>query len=262
MRKMLSLMAITVALLMNTACSVVGPGERGVRVSLGKASSEVMEPGAYLWFPVFLGNIKYNVQVQKSDIKTSAASKDMQDVTTDVAVNWSITPDKVVDLVKTVGDEDDILIRIIQPAVSEVLKAAMAKKNAEELLTHRMELKKEIDDALNDRLAKSGVTLEGVSIMNFEFSAEFAQAIEQKQIAEQKAKQAEYTAQQATQEANAQINRARGQAEAQRLTMQTLTPAILQKMAIDKWDGAFPQYMAGGGGALPFINLTPPKNDK
>lgn len=81
-------------------------------------------------------------------------------------------------------------------------------------------------------------------------------AIEAKQIAEQQAKQAEYEALKASKEAQAEINRAKGQAEAQRLMRQTLTPELLQKQAIEKWDGQFPQVMSGNG-TLPFINISP-----
>jgi hypothetical protein len=86
------------------------------------------------------------------------------------------------------------------------------------------------------------------------FSPEFAKAIEAKQIAEQEAKRAEFEALKAEKQARAEINRAKGQAEAQRLQRETLTPTLLQKQAIEKWDGKFPLVM-GGSGALPFINI-------
>jgi prohibitin 1 len=249
---MRAVVALLVVVLVS-GCSVVGPGERGVRVSLGSASDDVKEPGAYFWLPFLLGMAKLDVQVQKSEVESSAASKDMQEITTHVAVNWSISPEKVVQLYKTVGDEDDILDRIISPAVNEVMKASTAKRTAEEALTRRMEMKADIDTVLKTRLATYGVNLSDVNIVNFTFSKEFMDAIEKKQIAEQEAKQAEYVALQAIQQAKAEVNRAKGQAEAQQLLRTTLTPAILQQRAIEKWDGSFPQVM--GNGALPFISL-------
>lgn len=240
-------------LLLLTGCTIIGPGERGVRISLGSVSTEPKEPGAYLWIPVLMGMASIDVQIQKSEIKTSAASKDMQEVTTHIAVNWSLSPEKVVATYKTIGDEEQILRRIISPAVSEVLKSATSQKTAEEILTKRMDLKQKIDDLLKDRLSGYGVTLHDVSIVDLTFSKEFTDAIEKKQIAEQEAKQAFYTADKATQEARADVERAKGTAESQRLLVSTLTSQMLQKIAVDKWDGKFPQYM--GGGALPFINL-------
>ena len=100
------------------------------------------------------------------------------------------------------------------------------------------------------------VIVDDVSLVNFAFSPEFSKAIEAKQIAEQEAKQAEFSAKKATQEAQAEINRAKGQAEAQRLQRQTLTAPLLQQQAIEKWDGHFPTVM-GGNGTLPLININP-----
>ena len=237
-----------------SGCSVVGPGQRGIRISLGKASDDVKEPGAYAWVPFFLGMARVNVQIQKSEIEASAASSDMQEIKTHVAVNWSLSPSKVVETFKAIGDEDDVLARIISPAVNEAFKAAISKKTAADVLGKRMSLKTEIDEMLKVRLAAYGVTLNDVSIVNLTFSPEFTKAIEQKQIAEQEAEQAKYVAIKAIEEARATVNAAKGQAEAQALVKESITPALLQKMAIDKWNGQFPQVM--GPGALPFINLN------
>jgi len=95
-----------------------------------------------------------------------------------------------------------------------------------------------------------------VSLVDFVFSPEFNKAIEAKQVAEQQAKQATFLVLKAAKEAEAEINKAKGQAEAQRLQQQTLTPILLQRQAIEKWDGKFPTVM-GGSGALPFINIEP-----
>lgn len=233
-------------------CSVVGPGERGVRISLGTVSEDPKPPGAYVWFPGFMGMAKIDVQIQKTTVEATAASKDMQDVVAQVAINWSLSPENVVKTYKEIGDESDVVNRILIPAVSEVLKAATAKRNAEQILTQRMEMKKDVDEGLVERLAKYGITLHDLSIADLKFSQEFSQAIEQKQIAEQQAKQAAYVADKAIQEARAEVERAKGQAEAQRLLQTTMTVAILQKAAIDKWNGVLPVYT--GSGPLPFIN--------
>lgn len=241
-------------LLITTSCAIVGPGERGVRISLGSVSTEVKEPGAYLWIPMILGMAKVNVQIQKSEIEASAASSDMQEVKTHVAVNWSLSPEKTVQTYKTIGDEDDVLQRIISPAVNEAFKAAIAKHTANDILAKRLILKQEIDALLMARLANYGVTLNDVSIVNLTFSSEFTKAIEQKQIAEQEAEQAKYHALKAIEDAKAAVNQARGQAESQRLVKETITPALLQKLAIEKWNGEFPQVM--GQGSVPFINMS------
>lgn len=235
------------------ACAVVHPGERGVQITLGHASDEVLTPGAYVWVPFIRSVAKVDVQIQKSEVVTDAQSKDMQKITTKVAINWSLNPEQVVTIYKTLGDEDEIYSRIIQPAVSEVFKAALAQTTAEEILMNRLQLKESIDKGLKARLTTYGVNTTDVNILDLSFTQEFMHAVESKQIAEQEAMQAKYTAAKAIQDAQAQVNLAKGQAESQKLLQTSLTTQMLQKLALDKWDGHFPQVM--GNQALPFLNI-------
>ncbi|MEG4322946.1 MULTISPECIES: prohibitin family protein [unclassified Microcoleus] len=237
--------------------AIVGAGQRGVIMRFGKVDNAILDEGIHPIFPIVTSVKTLSVRVQKTDLKADAASKDLQKISTDLAINWNIDPAKVNQVFQQVGDEEQIVNSILSPAISEVLKAATSKKTAEEIITKRTELKTEIDNSLKKRLAPYGIIIRDVSLVNFGFSPEFSKAIEAKQIAEQEAKQAEFTVKKATQDAQAQINRAKGQAEAQRLQRQTLTPEILQQQAIEKWNGQFPTVM-GGNGALPLINIAPP----
>lgn len=233
---------------------IVNAGERGVVMQFGKVQDNILDEGIHPILPIVTSVKRISVRVQKNDVKAEAASKDLQNVNMDVAVNWHIEPKRVNEVFQRVGDENEIINRIISPAVSEVVKAATAKKTAEEIITKRTELKQEIDNQLRDRLLSYGVILDDVSLVNVGFSPEFSKAIEAKQIAEQEAKRADFIALKAEKDAQAEINRAKGQAEAQRLRRQTLTNELLQQQAIEKWDGRFPMVM-GGNGVLPFINI-------
>ncbi|MEP6490313.1 prohibitin family protein [Microcoleus vaginatus GB2-A3] len=239
--------------------ALVGAGERGVMMRFGKVQDAILDEGIHPILPIVTSVKTLSVRVQKTDLKADAASKDLQSITTDLAVNWNVDPAKVNQVFQQVGDEEQIVTSILSPAISEVLKAATSKKTAEEIITKRTELKTEIDNSLKKRLEPYGVIVRDVSLIDFGFSPEFSKAIESKQIAEQEAKQAEFTVQKATQDAQAEINRAKGKAEAQRLQRQTLTAEILQQQAIEKWNGQFPTVM-GGGGTLPLINIAPPSS--
>ncbi|KOP26149.1 membrane protease subunit, stomatin/prohibitin [Hapalosiphon sp. MRB220] len=236
--------------------TIVNAGERGVVMQFGKVQDRVLDEGIHPIVPVITSVRKLNVRVTQNSFKADAASRDLQKVTTELAVNWHIDPTRINKVFQQVGDNEQIVVGIMTPAVSEVLKAATAKKTAEEIITKRTELKQEIDNGLKTRLAAYGVVVDDVSLVDFAFSPEFSRAIEAKQIAEQEAKQAEFIAKRATQEAQADVNRAKGQAEAQKLLRLTLTPELLQKQAIEKWDGHFPTVM-GGNGSLPLININP-----
>lgn len=233
---------------------IVNAGERGVLMHFGKVQDTILDEGIHFTTPVVTSVKTLSVRVNKNEISAVASSKDLQTLTADIAVNWHIDPNEVNTVYQQIGDLSQIVSGIINPAVSEVVKAATAKKNAEEIITQRTTLKQEIDSHLSERLAAYGLLVDDVSLVNFSFSAEFSKSIEAKQIAEQEAKQAEYTALKAKQDAQATINRAKGQAEAQRLQDQTLTPNILQQQAIEKWDGAFPKVITQEG-ATPLLQI-------
>jgi regulator of protease activity HflC (stomatin/prohibitin superfamily) len=247
-------MSLLVGAILFKPFTIVNAGERDVVMSFGKVQNTILDEGIHPILTIVKSVKRLNMRVQKTDINTNAASKDLQDVSTALAINWHIDPAHANKVYQQVGDEAQIIDGIITPAVSEVLKAATAKKNVEEILTKRTELKNEIDEQLKARLADYGLIVDDVSLVNFSFSPEFSKAIEAKQVAEQEAKQAEFIALRAKKEAEAEVNRARGQAEAQRLQRQTLTAELLQKQAIEKWDGRFPTVM-GGNITLPFINI-------
>lgn len=246
------------ALILFKPFAIIQAGDRGVVMRFGKVQETILDEGLHPIIPIINSVESLTVRVQKNDVTAAASSKDLQDVNLEIALNWHINPTKVNTVFQRIGDEEQIVERIIEPAVSEIVKAASAQKNAEEIITKRKEVKQQIDVELKERLDDYGILVDDVSLVNIAFSPEFTKAIESKQIAEQQAKQADYEALKAEKTAQAEINRAKGQAEAQRLQKLTLTPALLQKEAITKWDGRFPMVM-GGDGALPFINIEPQK---
>ena len=253
--KMNMILAMIGLMVLSTGCSIIDPQERGVRVSMGVASNEVLEPGPQYWIP-FISKVKaVPVKIQKIEIeKSEAVSKDSQEMSVHVVVNYQIEPSAVVTVVKEFGSEEIAVDTVLVPAVHEVLKQATAKKALMEVLSKRDELKKEVDESLMERMSKYGIKVRDVSIVNLTFSHEFSKSVERKMVAEQEAKQAEYAAEKAKNEAKALVNTAQGQADAQKLLLSSLTPLILQKLAIEKWKGDVPMVV-GGNGAMPFLDL-------
>jgi prohibitin 1 len=237
---------------------VINPGQAGVVSVLGKAEDAVLLEGVHFKPPV-VGKVDiYDITVQKFEVPAQSSTKDLQDLTASFAINFRLDPIQVVNIRRTQGTLENIVAKIIAPQTQESFKIAAARRTVEEAITKRDELKQDFDLALGNRLEKYGIIVLDTSVVDLDFSPEFSKAVEEKQIAEQRAQRAVYVAQEAEQEAEANVNRAKGQAEAQRLLRETLTAELLQKQAIDKWDGKFPQVM-GGNGALPFINIDPGK---
>ncbi|MBW4515741.1 MAG: prohibitin family protein [Timaviella obliquedivisa GSE-PSE-MK23-08B] len=233
---------------------IINPGEAGVLSTLGKARDGVLLEGVHFKPPLISNVDIYDLTVQKFEVPAQSSTKDLQQLTASFAINFRLDPVQVVAIRRTQGTLQNIVSKIIAPQTQESFKIAAARRTVEEAITKRDELKKDFDIALGERLEKYGIIVLDTSVVDLNFSLEFSKAVEEKQIAEQRAQRAVYIAREAEQEAEATINRAKGQAEAQRLLRETLTAELLQKQAIEKWDGKFPQVL-GGNGAVPFLNL-------
>ncbi|WP_445173345.1 prohibitin family protein [Microcoleus sp.] len=226
---------------------IVNAGERGVLMQFGKVQEQVLGEGLHVIVPTVYTVKKLSVRVQKQESSAEASSKDLQDVFTDVALNWHIVPDEANAIFQQIGDEKEVVVRIIDPAVEEVLKAVMAKYTAEEIITKRGEVKAAVDEFLTLRLLTYHIAVDDISLVHVHFSQRFSDAVEAKQIAEQEAKRGEFLALTAVKEAEAKVNLAKGEAEVQRLLQDNLTPELLERQAIEKWDGKLPLIVGEGG---------------
>jgi len=241
---------------------VINPGEAGVVSILGKATDGALLEGFHLRPPLISKVDVYDVTVQKFEVPAQSATKDLQDLNASFAINFRLDPDKIVDVRRTQGTLENIVSKIIAPQTQEAFKTAAALRTAEQSITQRSELKRDFDTALKDRLSKYDVIVLDTSVVNIRFSTDFAKAVEEKQVAEQRAQRAVYVAQEAEQQAQADINRAQGRAEAQRLLAETLKAQggdlVLQKEAIEAWRSGGAQMpkvlvMGAGSSRVPFI---------
>lgn len=230
---------------------IVGPGERGVMLTWGAVGSGVLAPGLHFKMPLAQGVAVMDVQVQKSQAAETAASLDLQDVTTTVATNWHIMPADAEWVYQNIGNESALTAKIIEPTISNAVKAVTAQYNAEDLIVHRDVVRAGIEKHITTALGNYRVIVDSVNITDFRFSPQFSAAIEQKQIAQQRAQQAQYELQKTKVSAQQQVVEAQAQSEAQKLLQTTLTPEIIQQQAIAKWDGRLPTVV--GTGALPMI---------
>lgn len=230
----------------------VGAGERGVRLRFSAVIGNVVSEGLYFRIPFVERVVIMDVKTQKEEVGASAASKDLQTVSATVALNYSVMPDSVVSVYQTIGV--DYKARIVDPAIQEAVKASTAKFTAEELITKREEVGADIRAHLTEKLTSSGIKVEGFSIINFDFSKSFNQAIEDKVTAEQNALAAKNKLEQIKYEKEQAIVSAQGRAEALRIESNAISSneKVLELRAIEKWDGVLPQVTSG---AVPFINL-------
>jgi len=257
------IIAAALILLSFSSFVIINPGQAGVISILGKARDGALLEGIHVKPPIISVVDVYDVTVQKFEVPAQSSTKDLQDLSASFAINFRLDPTQVVTIRRTQGTLQNIVSKIIAPQTQESFKVAAARRTVEEAITKRTELKQDFDNALNERLEKYGIIVLDTSVVDLNFSPEFSRAVEEKQIAEQRAQRAVYVAREAEQQAQADINRAKGRAEAQRLLAETLReqggPLVLQKEAIEAWKqgGAqMPKVLVMGGdsnSSVPFL---------
>lgn len=224
---------------------------------------EAVGDGLHGKIPFIDSVTRVDMRTQKSHSPAKAASIDMQNVHTEVALNWHLKGDAVIETYKQFGL--DLNEKVIEPRIQEIVKANVAKYKAEELLTKREVVKNGIADGLKSDLVKYNVLVEDIQITNFEFSDEFNKAIEAKQKAEQDAIRARNELETTKVEAEKKIVAAKAEAESVTLNADAQAKAIrvqaeaikaqggaeyLQLKAIENWNGQMPSVLGASGNLL------------
>lgn len=249
---------------------IVNPWQRAFTVTFGKPNVTIYSEWFYFKKP-FIDEVVYmDIKVQKIQWAANAASKDLQVVSTDIAVNYNVLWSDVIKIYKNIWKIEAVNEKIIVPWIQESVKSTTAKYTAEELITKRNEIWISLKKTLEEKLTKHWIVLWEVNIINFSFSKEFDQAIENKVKLEQEAlteknrlDKVKYEAEQkreaAKWEADARITQAKAEAEAIRIQ----TEAIVQQWwkdyvelkKIEKWNWQLPSVTTGEGWWI-LLNLT------
>jgi prohibitin 2 len=276
---------IIVSIIAVSSVRMVDAGHRGVLVQFGDVSTDSsLDEGIHFVVPFRDSVVQLEVRTQKIVESANSASKDLQDVSTQVALNFHVDPDRAQILYQQLGP--DYSNRVIVPAIQESVKQVTARFNAEELITNRETVKNQIEEQIKARLASYNVVVDALSITEFAFSPQFTRAVEAKVEAQQRALQAQNELRriqieaqqneaQAIGEQKANIARAEGikqsnvlqaEGEAQAITLidQQLrnNPTYLEWLKATKWDGVLPLVTGGGGqGITPFIEIPTAGNN-
>jgi prohibitin 2 len=269
-------LAIVGGISWNAARSVPA-GYVGVLLNWGQPIN-TLDAGFHWISPIGQDIALVNVQIQKVMADESAASSDLQEVSTSVTVNYQIDSKFAKEVYTNLRDTYESTV--IVPAMQDGLKAITPRFQAGELVTRREEAKNDFQDLLQQKLQQYHIVIVSVSITNFKFSDQFQAAIDAKVTTEQNALAAQnqlavvtFQAQQqiinasaaanatitkAIGDANATVIRATANAESIQIIQAQLTPEYLQYLTILGWDGKLPIYWSANG-SMPFI-LIPTTN--
>lgn len=259
----LAVIGILVLIVLISAITIVPPGHTGVVVHLGNVSDSTLHEGVHLKAPFITQVVDVSNKVQLLEADAGAVSKDLQSVRSKVAINYRLVSDFSASMYQNVGlDYETILIA---PAAQESIKAATARYTAENLISQRDIVGDEIKTSLESKLNSYGIYIEKFSIVNFDFSEEYDNAIELKQIAEQDKLRAETEKARRTVEAEAAaaektiaaqaeaeaiLAKADAQAEANKKISESIDQNVLYFNQIERWDGIMPKVVGEGNGFI------------
>ena len=259
---------IVIIVILAESIVIVEAGHRGVVLNLGAVENRVLGEGVHFIAPFIEQVVQMEVRTQKFQAEATAASNDLQEVQTVIALNYRIDPQESNKIYQVLGV--NYADRVISPTIQESVKASVAKFNAEELITKRETAKSVIANAIRSTLAANDIQTQNVFITDFKFSEAFATQIEQKVVAFQKyltelnnlrsvSVVANQSVAQAEGQARATAARAGGESQAIKIITSQLreSPEYLQWQAISKWNGQMP-YALGSSG-FPFFQLPIPK---
>lgn len=252
--------ALFLVIVMLFSCTtVIQAGHTGVISTFGKVSENVLQEGLNFKAP-WQKIIKMDNRIVKMEVATEAFSSDLQTVSVNLAVNYRVDPNKSYYIIKNIGKKyEDVLIA---PAIHEVMKSIVAGYTAEKSIANRNEISQALREELGVKLATSGIYVDDINIIDFDFSDTYITAIEAKQVTEQQRLQAIIEQEKLTMEQEAKAQRQKIEAEAaaevarinadaalyagekeaeiNEMIAQSITNSLIEYFKIEQWDGKLP----------------------
>jgi regulator of protease activity HflC (stomatin/prohibitin superfamily) len=234
-------------IVLSAAFGTVDAGHRGVVLRLGRVTGEIKGEGFFVKVPFIDEVAKMDCRIQKEEVTTECSSKDLQTIQATIALNFRLVADRAADVYQNIGVH--YLETIVEPAMQEGVKAAIARYTAEELVTKRETVRECMREQLYQRLEPLGIKTETLNIIDLVFGKAFSQAIEAKVTAEQEALAAKNILDRRKYEAQQLVATAEGKAKAMQIEAEALqnNPSILKLRALEKWNGVLPRVMGGEG---------------
>ncbi len=273
------LLILIIALFALTGLTViVESGHVGVVRTLGAVNPNPLQEGFHFKKPFMDQVEQVDIRLTASHAQATAASKDLQTVTTQVTMQYSLNGELAPMTYQKIGTLGKVSASLVEPAIQECVKGVTAKFTAEELVTKREFVKQQIQDALNSFInntlrqkgLENAITIANLAITDFNFSDEFNRAIEAKVKAEQMALQAKNEKIMRTTQAEAAASERKLAAEAEAYSTEVQSkaradaiqrealslkqsPEIIQLRSIERWDGVLPRI--SGSSVMPFMNV-------
>lgn len=239
--------AVVLATLL-TGCTVVEPGQRGVRVSLGQMDRNLLQPGLQFFNPATDRIVEYSVKQETKDGQADPLTADQQPINVSYKVLYKIPEGQVLELYeKYAGDPYE---RLVAPQVQEAFRQVVSQYKADAATKNVNTIKNQVLAMVRESV-KGLVEVTDIPITHVGLPEVLQQAIAQKQVMEQQALQKSYELDKAKKEAEITVAQAQAQAKSIELQSQALqkSPTLIEWERVKKWDGKLPDTMITSGGS-------------
>lgn len=246
------LLALVTTITLISSMVIIGNGERGVLVKLGKVEGQ-LEEGLHFKTPFISKVVIFDVKEKIFEESSSQFSKDVQEIALQVIANAS--PDRyyISEFYKQYGS--DYERKIVWPIIKSVVKEVSGGYKAVDMITQREKMQSEIESKISRALRENHFNVSKVAVTSINFKEEFKNAVEAKVVAQQEAEKAKNVTVRIKEEANQKLIAAKAEAESIKIKSEALkhNKNLIELNAVEKWDGRLPEFLMSSDGSIPFI---------
>jgi prohibitin 1 len=214
-----------------SGCTILQPGQVGVRQSIGKLSDKVYTQGAVWYNPFTTKVIKTSVQLNDLELSLNLPSKEGLSVIAQISILYKVDENNVQKVIRNLGvGYEPIIVNVFRSASADVCAQYYAKDMHS---GKRAEIEEAIKQKMILILKDQGLLIDAVLMKGIQLPVGLSNSIEQKLQAEQDAMRMEFIIQQEKFEAERKIIEATGTKDAQKILSEGLTENILKVRSIE-----------------------------
>ena len=231
LRVKLGVLALATA---TVSCVTIRQGNVGVKRTIGKIDTKIIEPGARLYNPFATKIIIVPIRTENIEVSLVLPSKEGLNVKADISILYHVDKTKATTIIGEIGMdyESTVIMPVFRASAADVTARYMAK----DMHTgNRFEIESAIKEQMMKIIGARGFEIESVLMKSISLPDGLYRAIEEKLQAEQDAQRMEFILQKERQEASRRTIEAEGIRDANKLISEGLTPQILQYKTIEAY---------------------------
>jgi regulator of protease activity HflC (stomatin/prohibitin superfamily) len=218
---------------MISACTIIRPGEVGVKQKLGKLADNTLGEGPHMYNPFVTKIIRATVLTENLELALNLPSKEGLNVGAEISILYHVEQAKVPYLIETIGlNYENIIKSVFRSASADVCAQFLAKDMHSGM---RADIESKIQEKMAENLNERGIIIEAVLMKTIKLPPGLYNSIENRLEAEQDALRMKFILEQEKLEAERKVIEAKGSRDAQIILSEGLTDEILQLKTIEAW---------------------------